>query len=255
MDKSNRLYLLDAYRGFVVLNMVAYHFCYDYFVLIKSNSNWIYMPEVYIWEQFICISFIFLSGFVWNFNSNGKLKRGITVSLCGILITAVTAFMGPDIAIFYGVLFLIGASMLIMIVADKLLIKLPSVLVFIMSLLAFLITFSIPQRHLGFHRIKLIRLPDWLYKHHILVPFGFLKEGFVSADYFPILPWFFLFVSGYALHRICKDLGLFDKPSFLKLMKFRIPALTNIGQHSLLIYLLHQPICMGILMLFSMLIN
>lgn len=250
MEKTNkRLHLLDAYRGFVVLNMIAYHFCYDYFVLFSGEGNWIFNKNVYIWEQYICISFIFLSGFVWNFNTRSKLKRGLIVSLFGVLLTLVTAGLGPDIAIYYGVLFLIGASMLILIPLSKWLDKLPSIAVFLLSFFLYLFTFSIPARHLGIHKLKLISLPDYLYEHQALVPFGFLKEGFVSADYFPIMPWFFLFIAGYAFNRVLKDRGVFSREKFMKIASIKIPVLDFLGKHSLFIYLIHQPICMGILTL------
>jgi len=250
MEKTNkRLHLLDAYRGFVVLNMIAYHFCYDYFVLFSGEGNWIFNKNVYIWEQYICISFIFLSGFVWNFNTRSKLKRGLIVSLFGVLLTLVTAGLGPDIAIYYGVLFLIGASMLILIPLSKWLDKLPSIAVFLVTFFLYLFTFSIPAKHLGFHKLKLIRLPDFLYEHQALVPFGFLKEGFVSADYFPIMPWFFLFVAGYAFNRVLKDRGVFSREKFMKIASIKIPILDFLGKHSLFIYVIHQPICMGILTL------
>ncbi len=250
MEKTNkRLHLLDAYRGFVVINMIAYHFCYDYFVLFSGEGNWIFNKNVYIWEQYICISFIFLSGFVWNFNTRSKLKRGLIVSLFGVLLTLVTAGLGPDIAIYYGVLFLIGASMLILIPLSKWLDKLPSIAVFLLSFFLYLFTFSIPARHLGIHKLKLISLPDYLYEHQALVPFGFLKEGFVSADYFPIMPWFFLFIAGYAFNRVLKDRGVFSREKFMKIASIKIPVLDFLGKHSLFIYLIHQPICMGILTL------
>lgn len=248
MEKTRqRFHLLDAYRGFVVLNMIAYHFCYDYFVLFSGEGNWIFNKNVYIWEQYICISFIFLSGFGWNFNTNHKLKRGLIVSFFGVLITLVTASLGPDIAIYYGVLFLLGASMLILIPLSKWLDKLPSVVVFLVALFMYLFTFSIPARHVGLHRLRLIKMPDYLYEHQFLVPVGFLKEGFVSADYFPIMPWFFLFVAGYAFNRVLNDRGFFEREEFLKTATIKVPILDFIGKHSLFFYIIHQPICMGIL--------
>ena len=75
----------------------------------------------------------------------------------------------------------------------------------------------------------------WLY------PLGLLAPGFHSADYFPLLPWFFLFLAGTVLGGWCLD----HRDS--RVLTLTLPgALTWPGRHSLLIYLLHQPILFGV---------
>jgi uncharacterized membrane protein len=74
-----------------------------------------------------------------------------------------------------------------------------------------------------------------------LWPFGFLYPGFSSADYFPLLPWLFLFLFGAWLGgRVTGGGG----PDWLRVKV--PPALTWPGRHSLLLYLVHQPILYGI---------
>ena len=75
----------------------------------------------------------------------------------------------------------------------------------------------------------------WLY------PLGFTAPGFYSADYFPLLPWFFLFLMGTALGGWCLENR--DSPLLTKSLP---PALTWPGRHSLVIYVLHQPVLYGI---------
>ena len=75
----------------------------------------------------------------------------------------------------------------------------------------------------------------WLY------PLGFPGPGFSSADYFPLLPWLFLFLVGAALGGWCLD----HRES--RLLTAPLPrALTFPGRRSLLIYLLHQPVLYGV---------
>ena len=75
----------------------------------------------------------------------------------------------------------------------------------------------------------------WLY------PLGFTAPGFYSADYFPLLPWFFLFLIGTALGGWC----LAHREN--RLLAVRLPGvLTWPGRHSLIIYVLHQPVLYGI---------
>jgi len=79
---------------------------------------------------------------------------------------------------------------------------------------------------------------QWLY------PLGLTAPGFRSADYFPLLPWFFLFLTGTVLGGWC----LSHRDSRL-LTKFLPAVLTWPGRHSLIIYILHQPVLYGICLL------
>ena len=59
----------------------------------------------------------------------------------------------------------------------------------------------------------------------------------MSSDYFPLLPWFFLFLTGYFLYNLRRREPL----------DWRLPVVTNMGRHSLLVYLAHQPVVYGVL--------
>ncbi len=89
-------------------------------------------------------------------------------------------------------------------------------------------------------------MPDGLYGGWFGAWLGFPAPDFYSTDYFPMLPWFFLFLTGYLLHRLCTVRGLMGA-AFLR--KSHLPPAAFIGRCSLLIYLLHQPVLYGITML------
>ena len=82
-------------------------------------------------------------------------------------------------------------------------------------------------------------LPKGLYADLFTAWLGFPFPGFVSSDYFPLLPWIFLFWSGYFLYRLRPEEPHRELP--------RVAVLTWMGRHSLLIYLLHQPVVYGVL--------
>ena len=239
-----RLHLLDAYRGFVVLMMIAFHFCYDVFVLYKGQTDWPRLPAVFLWEQYICWSFNLLSGFVWNYGRRNSIKRGVTVNLCGLAVTFVTAIAMPEAPILYGVLTFLGCAMILMVPLARVLDRLLALPVLIVSFLLFLLTFSIPRGGIGIYTRQLIRLPESFYSSDLLTPLGFPKRGFVSSDYFPLIPWIFLYICGYALNRL-----LSDNERFKAIASTKIPVLDFIGRHSLLLYMLHQPVIMAICML------
>ncbi len=238
-NKSPRLHGIDALRGLTVLSMVAYHFMYDVEVVYGINPDWYRIPAVHIWQQSICWSFILISGFVWSWGQKKNLRRGIVINLWGLVITAVTLIALPSEAIWFGVLNFIGCAVLLLIPLHPLLKRLKPWLGLCLSFLLFLLFFKVNSGYLGLGELFSVKLPESLYTTRLLTPLGFPYTGFRSSDYFPMLPWFFLYLSGYFLH------GIFAAhPAWQRPLRPRIPVLSAIGRKALLIYLLHQPLCM-----------
>lgn len=239
-DINNRLHLIDTIRGITILSMIIFHTVWDLVYIYGINLSWYYSDYAYIWQQSICWTFIFISGFCFSFSKN-KFKRGIIVFISGILVTLVTAvFMSEDIIIF-GILTLIGSAMIILSFVHRFLGKLPPVIFSIISFLLFFITKDINNGHLGFEGLKILKLPDFLYKNLFTSYLGFTAPHFSSSDYFSLLPWIFLFVCGYFVFKV------FEKHDALKTLKGKnVPVINFIGRHSLLIYLLHQPLIYGV---------
>ena len=108
-----RNYTLDKYRGFTIISMVLFHLCYD--INLYKNLDWynnIYINK--IWQLSIAISFFIISGISSNFlDWKMNLKRGIIISILGILITLITYFFVPDQLIIFGVLNGLGLSMIL----------------------------------------------------------------------------------------------------------------------------------------------
>lgn len=94
---------------------------------------------------------------------------------------------------------------------------------------------------MGFGSLTLVRLPQSLYELGFLFPLGIHPRFFSSADYYPLLPWIFIFGLG------CFLGGYFyngEAPDFC--YRPHCPPLARVGRHALLIYLLHQPVAYGI---------
>ncbi len=239
---GQRYHLIDALRGFAILNMTVFHLLYDLFEIYGMNSGWYFHPLTVVWEKFICTSFILLSGISLNF-SRHAYRRGIIVNLCGFLVTIVTVLAMPNEAIWFGVLNFIGCSMLICQPLREIFDRINPICGTLVSLLFFALTYGVPNRYIGFFSMKFFDLPDYLYSFKYMFFLGFPSADFVSADYFPIFPWLFLFTAGYFLWRLVKLIKI-EKYFYLK-----VPVLDFIGRYSLWIYLVHQPILMGICML------
>ena len=85
-------------------------------------------------------------------------------------------------------------------------------------------------------------LPDTLYRNYLTAYLGFPQPCFFSTDYFPLIPWFFLFVTGYFLFRLTSEKGWNEK----LFARGQFPLLNFLGRHSLMVYLLHQPVLYGL---------
>ena len=233
-----RLHGIDALRGFTVLSMVAYHFLYDVNIIYGQNPDWYRLPQVFFWQQCICWSFILISGFVWPWGKKKSLHRGLTVNFWGLVITAVTCLVTPTAAIWFGVLNFLGCAMLLLIPLDKQLKRLNPWLGLGLCFLLFLLFRHVDSGWLGLGSFRLL-LPAGLYSTRLLTPLGFPYPGFRSSDYFPLLPWFFLYLCGYFLNGIVAAHPRWQRPLTCKL-----PVLDTVGRKALPNYLIHQPLCM-----------
>lgn len=245
MNEKKRLRTIDTLRGITILSMIGFHACWDLYSFGFIPAEKLFGTGCYIWQQSICWSFILISGYCFSMGSH-HLKRGL-MSLCGgILITIFTClFMYEDRDIF-GVLWMLGASTLVMIFLDKILPKKRSkaVVGLIVSAVLFFLTRDINNGYLGFESIKIAALPTYLYKGYFMTFLGFKKPDFYSTDYFSFIPWFFLFTLGYFLNKIFRGTTFEDKA-----LTHGIKPLETIGRHSFIIYMAHQPVVYGIIYL------
>ena len=241
---KTRYYLVDALRGLALINMVLYHFSYDIFVIYGQSPDWLGSTAAFLWQQGICWSFILISGFSWRFGAANSLKRGLLLNGLGLLITAVTWLAIPDEVILFGILNFIGCGVLLTIPFSKSGEKIPPLLGAGICLILFALTYHIPSGYLQIGG-EILGLPDALYSGALTI-FGFPGPDFYSSDYFPILPWIFLYWTGWFLYPVfMKSKGI------RSLLSIRIPLLSVIGRKTIWVYVLHQPILMGICILLS----
>lgn len=240
-DTGYRLAWLDALRGLTVISMVFYHLLWDVVYLMGRDYAWYKGTPGFIWQQSICWSFIIISGFSFNLSRNPAI-RGVAVSLCGAAVMLVTWLFTPDIAVKFGILTLLGASMIICGILKPVLIKIPSVIGLIVSALLFIVFGNVNTGYLGFYGINFMQVPHYLYSNYLTTFLGFPFQGFTSTDYFSLFPWIFLYMFGLYLHKLYSEM-LYSPHEYEK----PVPVIGWIGRFSLLIYLVHQPVIYGIM--------
>lgn len=241
VKENTRLHLLDALRGFLLLHMIAFHGLWNLVYLFGVKIPWYAGSAKYIWQQFICWTFILLSGFCWSM-SHRHLRRGLLVFGGGCAVSLVTCLLMPASAIRFGILTCIGSCVLLLIPLESMIKKIPASIGAAGSFALFTLLRNCNTGTLGFEKLVVCPLPQWLYRNLLTAYIGFPHRGFYSTDYFPLLPWFFLFLTGYFLHRLTSEKGwnarLFASGQF--------PLLNWMGRNSLLVYLLHQPVLYGL---------
>lgn len=220
-----RNYNLDKWRGFTIISMVLFHLMY--------NINYYWQIAWYdgtllnkIWQLSIACSFFIISGITSSFlDADKNIKRGIKTSLIGFAITLITYLAAPDQFILWGVLNGLGASMIITGILQYFTDISPKwAFVF---LLLFITTYKIPRGILytnsffkGLYDLNFFYL-------------GFPSADFHSSDYFPIIPWTFIYLFGYTLGKDLKNKNFYGKFG-------KDNLLAKIGSYAMPIYLGHQ---------------
>ncbi|GAB1475688.1 hypothetical protein MASR2M70_05200 [Bacillota bacterium] len=256
-----RIWELDFIRGFCIILMIfdhtlydlAYVFRYQWFGSEEAEGflygltklagdgyfQWIVRDAVW-WGAVFC--FIFICGISCSF-SHSNLKRGLRLAAVALLLSLAT--YGMDIyfgvenvyAIRFGILHMLAASILLYCLLKR-------------SGSAFMLILSIAAVAAG---IYFLNYPLDSGSSFVAVLI-YSRADFHSADYFPLLPWFGFFIAGAALgpllypgrRSFCKGSGGVSEP--------RMKPVLFIGRHSLVFYVLHQPIVYGLLTIVGMLV-
>jgi len=254
MDKmKKRVGFLDEVRGFAILCMVVYHVMFDLNEIFGVKVPIFFDGWFYIVRDVFAGAFIFISGTVCRY-SRDNTKRGAQCFLLGMAVTFVTAFAAPDYPVMFGILHFLGICMIIFGLGSGKSEQngsfwdiLPAPVGIAVNVILFVFTLNIPTQpsgYIGFGSLFKINMPRFIYDAKLLFPLGFLSEDAAFGDYFPLLPWIFLFFAGAYFGVFVKDN---NAPAFF--YKTRVRFLAAAGRHTIWIYMLHQPIAYLILSL------
>ncbi len=239
--QKKRIVIIDTLRGLALIYMVFFHFIYDMAFLIESEwgmAAYEFNLKIVIFDT---ASFILLAGVSSAF-SRSNSKRGGKLLAIGVVFSLVTAFVFPGYSIYFGILQLLGMSMVLYGAFEDKLRKLPAIPMIIACGLIFAVTYNIQLGFIGIKGLFELPLPEALTGNNLLYPYGILSGGFASVDYEPLLPWFFLYFGGtYIGGLIVKYRDKLPKLCYAN----PLPPISFLGRHSLLIYVLHQPIILA----------
>ena len=232
---AGRLDVIDAARGAAVGLMVIYHLCWDlsYFGFVQfdllTNPWWL------AFRTLILGSFLAIAGFVQVLAHGEGVRPVPFLRRLGLLVASAAAItlaswlVFPDSYIFFGVLHCLALASVLTLGIQRLPVPL------ILAAAGFCIVAPALFAQPLFDR-------PWLYW------LGLVTEVPVSNDYVPILPWFGVTLLGVAAGRVVAV----DLDNRLPAVTWRSsrPAEKTLcwsGRHSLLVYLVHQPVLLGLL--------
>lgn len=243
--QSQRFIELDVLRGFAIIFMIFLHIIWDldYFGLVSMNN------QIYQFQKIVPSMFFLLLGICLVVSKNKKINqssynekrynqhvflRGLKIFGLGMILTMVTMIFMPDRPIIFGVLHCIGFSIILSIPF----LKFKSYNILFATLIILIGVF------IGQYTIENPTV------FHLTVGLHQANIARYTIDYFPLFPWFGVSLLGIVLGNLLYKDGE---------RRFKIPNLSNykpvtvfswLGQHSLGIYLVHQPIIMGALSIF-----
>jgi uncharacterized membrane protein len=191
---------------------------------------------------FLCV-FLVVSGICCTF-SRSNARRGLRMLAASAALTLVTwlasAVSGQDFYIFFNVLHVLAVGTLLVAGVERLEKcrgwSAAAVHVFLMALSSALIWL-----------VSLI--PDWPGpRSPWLLPFGIVAEGLPGmADYLPLIPWLGFFLLGAMIGRLAYGGRRTLYPGAPAWLTAASRPFEFIGRHSLLIYVLHQPVLLAVL--------
>lgn len=231
--ERGRYWEIDLLRGVGITMMVVSNFVTDLQLFLGYREHRMF------WLLFAIATatiFVFTSGLSFWVSYSRTLKRSsspypkyfrrfLKLFGLGVLITLITSLLPGRMTIHFGILHFLGAAALLGIPFYR----------FGRANIIWALFFL-----LGYFLVRNIH--DGVF----LLPLGIMPEDYFAPDYFPIFPWFGVYLLGMAVGSVFYPKGARKRPLSLPQSPL-VHFLAFMGRHTLKVYLIHQPIFVGLL--------
>ncbi|WP_459937686.1 heparan-alpha-glucosaminide N-acetyltransferase [Desulfonatronum parangueonense] len=227
----SRISLLDMFRGSAVLLMLVYHFCFDlqYFGIVRFNFQ--SDPFWLIFRAVIVSGFVLAVGVSLALSTRNGLKpwrfvrRQAILGAAAAMVSLSTYLLFPATWVVFGILHFIFVGRMLAL--------------FFLRFHAMNLLFALLFLLAG------LFLEHPVFNHPWLHWLGMMTHKPFTEDYVPVLPWFGVLLLGIPLGKMIAQ-GRLSIQSVSRLPSVLAPV-SWLGRNSLAVYLLHQPLFMGIL--------
>lgn len=229
-----RLLVIDIARGIAIIAMVVYHLCWDlsYFRFIHVDVG--YDPGWVLFARFILGSFLFLVGVGLALGHADGIRwqpfwrRWLFVVAGALVITVITWFAFPGSFVYFGVLHAIALFSLLALPFIRAPLWLPAVTAAVFIVLPLV------------HADPLFNQRAWSW-------LGFWVVPPPANDLVPVFPWFGVVLLAVVVTRIARTRNWLDRLARIQPRNRLASILAWLGRWSLVIYLVHQPLLLGII--------
>lgn len=229
--RVQRVGAIDVLRGVAIVAMIVYHFAYDLRLFGVTRSDFENDPFWIAARASIVSAFLLLAGVSLVLADRAGVpsarfaRRVLEIALCALAVSVVSYFAFPRTFIYFGILHAIAVSLVI----ARPLVRMPRIASGTgIVIIAAGVWLSDPL----FDR----RWTSWL---------GFTTTKPVTQDFVPLFPWLGVVLLGIALGHALIARGFRPVGAMA-----RAPATLHVlGRHSLLVYMIHQPLLIGALWL------
>ncbi|HNZ51060.1 MAG TPA: heparan-alpha-glucosaminide N-acetyltransferase [Bacilli bacterium] len=254
--RKQRIWELDALRGWAFVLMVFDHLTYDLGRIFLNiwfdgpSNHWLYRLckacadyrdlDIALLLRVLLVSgvFLFVSGISANL-SRSNFRRGLKLLFIALALTGITslleiAFGFVGATVYFGILHCLAIAMLLTPLFLKMnpyvLLGLGAVVIGVGALMELgLLSFSSP-------------LVVFLNRYHLLVPFNIYAYNFSSGDYYPLIPYMGIYMVGIVVGKY-----LYSQKKSLFKKDYNLKPLNYLGRNALWLYFVHQIVLFGFL--------
>jgi uncharacterized membrane protein len=231
---TGRIPLVDLLRGVALIAMTGFHFAWDLGMFRLIDPAVMFEPGARWTARVIAGSFLFITGFsLFLAHGHGLKIRSYFIRLAQIagataIISIATRIATPEAFIFFGILHQIAFAT----IAGLLFLRLPW---WVTAAAGFFVLLSRPWL-----QTAALDAPIWWWT-------GLSEVIPISNDYVPVFPFFGMVLLGIPAASLMTAMGWMAAIAQPKLDALPARFLRFLGRHSLVYYLLHQPVMIGLL--------
>jgi uncharacterized membrane protein len=238
---KKRYDLIDVMRGTAIMLMIIFHFCFDLTTFGYTAFDFYHSPFWLNFQILIVSIFTFVMGMSFHlahkrsFHWQKYFKRLALIGSCALIITISTYIVNGDRFIYFGILHLIFVASILAV---------PFAQLYWTNLIvgASILLLNLLYQNPAFNQIHL----QWI---------GLMTYKPATDDYEPLIPWFGMVLLGMFFARWAITNNHIQLFSRWQVSNPGSQLLRFLGIHSLVIYMLHQPIFYGLFYLVAWLFH